>query len=132
MASDRFGLRFGFLSSGYQKQYYFWEVFLILRKTVIVLLITFLAPISSGVQSLSTIIVLVSFSIVHLRIQPFYDKKLNNLEAYSLAVLIITIYFGLFYQASKESVFVKSDGVKWVVFSAVLISSASFLAHFLY
>ena len=46
--ADRFGLRFGFLTSGYQKKYYYWEVFLILRKTVIVLLITFLAPVSSG------------------------------------------------------------------------------------
>ena len=100
--SDRFGLRFGFLTSGYQNKYYYWEVFLILRKTVIVLLITFLAPISAGVQSLSTIIVLGSFLIVHLRISPFYDKKLNDLETYSLVVLIITVYFGLYYQASKD------------------------------
>ena len=130
--ADRFGLRFGFLSSGYQNKYYYWEVFLILRKTVIVLLITFMAPVSSGVQSLSTISVLIAYRILHQRIQPFYDKKLNDLESYSLTVLLITIYFGLFYQASKDSEFVQSDGLKWAVFSLVFLSSFIFLMHFLF
>ena len=67
------------------------------------LLITFLAPISPGIQSLSTIIILGTFLVVHLNISPFYDKKLNDLETYSLLALIITVYFGLYYQASKDA-----------------------------
>ena len=70
---------------------------MILRKTVIVLLIVFISPISSGVTSLTTIVVLISFLLVHVRICPFYDKKLNDLETYSLTALIVTVYFGLFY-----------------------------------
>ena len=95
--SDRFGLRFGFLTSGYKTEFYFWEILIILRKTVLVLLITFLAPISKGVQSLSTIVVLASFLLIHLRVSPFYDRKLNNLETYSLCALILIVYFGLYY-----------------------------------
>ena len=100
---DRFGLRFGFLTSGYRNEYYYWEVLLILRKTVVVFLITFFAPISKGVQSLGTIIVLGTYLLIHLKTSPFYDKKLNDMETYSLMALIVTIYFGLVYQSSKES-----------------------------
>ena len=46
--TDRLNLRYGFLLSGYQEDYYYWEVLSILRKSFIVLLITFLDPISSG------------------------------------------------------------------------------------
>ena len=129
--SDRFGLRFGFLTSGYRTEFYFWEILIILRKTVLVLLITFLAPISKGVQSLSTIIVLSTFLIVHLRVSPFYDSKLNNLETYSLLALILVVYFGLYYQAGKDSAaLLQSDIVKWTVFTMVFIASFAFLTHF--
>ena len=46
---QRFRLRLGFLTSGYQEEYYYWEVVLLYRKTLIVLMMTFLAPVSGGV-----------------------------------------------------------------------------------
>lgn len=131
--SDRFELKFGFLTSGYQEKFYFWEVLLILRKTLIVLMITLLAPLSKGMQSLTTISVLLAFLTVHIKIAPFNDQRLNDLESYSLIVLIITIYFGLYYQSSKgtESLF-ESDITKWLVFFGVFVTSSTFLAHFIY
>ena len=61
------------------------------------MLITLLAPVSKGMQSLTTISVLLAFLTIHIRVAPFYDEKLNNLESYSLMALIFTIYFGLYY-----------------------------------
>ena len=46
---DRNKLRLGFLIIGYEEDYYYWEIVLLLRKTLLVLLMTFLAPVSSGV-----------------------------------------------------------------------------------
>ena len=42
-------LRLGFLTQGFEDEYYYWEIILLLRKTILVLLLTFLAPISAGV-----------------------------------------------------------------------------------
>ena len=46
---QRFRLRLGFLTSGYKKEYYYWEIVLLLRKTIFVLMMVFLAPVSTGV-----------------------------------------------------------------------------------
>lgn len=45
----RFKLRLGFLTQGYKEELYFWEIVLLLRKTLLVLMLTFLAPVSAGV-----------------------------------------------------------------------------------
>ena len=68
-----------------------------MRKTLLVLMIVFLSSVSSGVQSLSAVLVLTCFFLIHYRLQPYYDQGLNNMETYSLLVLILTIYFGLYY-----------------------------------
>ena len=91
---------------GFEDQFYYWEIVLLLRKTILVLLLTFLAPISAGVQSLSAILLLIGFLVQQLRKQPFYDQRLNMLEASSLVVQISIIYLGLFYLAGKNDDFV--------------------------
>ena len=45
----RFKLRLGFLTQGYKEEYYYWEIVLLLRKTVLVMILTFGAPVSAGV-----------------------------------------------------------------------------------
>ena len=45
----RFKLRLGFLTQGYVEEYYYWEVVLLLRKTSLVIFLTFLGPVSAGV-----------------------------------------------------------------------------------
>ena len=52
---------------GFEDQFYYWEIVLLLRKTTLVLLLTFLAPISAGVQSLSAILLLIGFLVQQLR-----------------------------------------------------------------
>ena len=83
---DRNRLRLGFLTNGYEEEYYYWEIVLLLRKTLLVLLMTFLAPVSAGVQSLSAILLLIGFLAMQISKSPFYDERLNKLEAASLIV----------------------------------------------
>ena len=90
-------MRLGFLTAGYSDTYYMWEIVLLMRKTVLVLLIVFLSSVSSGVQSLSAILILTVFFMVQWRLQPYYDPELNAMETLSLFVIILTIYAGLYY-----------------------------------
>lgn len=69
----RFKLRLGFLTQGYEDEHYYWEVVLLLRKTMLVLMITFLGPISAGVQALSAILFLIFSLVLQVKKTPFYD-----------------------------------------------------------
>jgi hypothetical protein len=60
----RFKMRLGFLTAGYDDTFYYWEIVLLMRKTLIVLMLTFLAPVSAGVQSLTAILVFVLFFMI--------------------------------------------------------------------
>ena len=46
---QRFRLRLGFLISGYKDEFYYWEIVVLLRKTIFVLAMVFLSPVSAGV-----------------------------------------------------------------------------------
>lgn len=123
-------MRLGFLTSGYEDDYYYWEIILLMRKTLIVLMITFLAPLSSGVQSLTAILVFVLFFMIQLRLKPYHSPGLNNMENISLFVLIITIYCGLYYQAGRGEAVMELNFVKWTIFFMVLGPSIIFSVYF--
>ena len=118
------------MTQGYTEEYYYWEVVQLLRKTILVLLLTFLAPISAGVQSLTAILVLIFSLVLHIKTQPFYDDKLNTLESMSLFVMVFIIYFGLYYQAGKKDPFVQGDGTMWCIFFLILLISLFFMTLF--
>ena len=62
-----FKVRLGFLTAGYSDEYYYWEIVLLLRKSAIVIMIVFLSPVSAGVQSLTSIVVLSAFFMIQWR-----------------------------------------------------------------
>ena len=93
----RFKLRLGFLTQGYKPEYFYWEIILLLRKTLLVLILTFFEPYSSGFQSLLAMCLFTISIILHLYKDPYYDKKLNNLETLSLTTQMSIIYFGIYY-----------------------------------
>ena len=127
---ERFKMRLGFLTQGYTEEFYYWEIVLLLRKTILVLLMTFLAPISSGVQSLTAIIILIFCLILQIKKSPFYDERLNTLEQTSLYVQITIIYFGLYYQAGKKDPFVLSKGTMYCILLMIIIASINFVGLF--
>ena len=125
-----FKVRLGFLTAGYDDKYFYWEIVLLMRKTVLVLIIVFLSSVSSGVQSLTAILILTIFFMIQNKLKPYYDDGLNTMETSSLFVIIITIYAGLYYQAGEGEPIMESEVVSWVIFSAVLIPSIFFAINF--
>ena len=124
-------MRLGFLVAGYTEQYYFWEIVILVRKSIVVIFIVFLSSVSSGMQSLVSTAILTFFAVLQWHTKPYYDPMLNNMEQMSLFVIIFTIYAGLYYQAGEGDVIVESDFVKWVVFFAVIIPSLVFIVNFI-
>ena len=125
-----FKVRLGFLTAGYSDKYFYWEIVLLMRKTVLVLIIVFLSSVSSGVQSLSAILILTIFFMIQWKLEPYYDDALNQMETLSLFVIIFTIYAGLYYQAGEGEPIMESQVVSWIIFSAVLIPSILFGINF--
>ena len=103
-----------------------------MRKTIIVMMVTFLAPVSAGVQSLTAILVLAVFFWLQHRFNPYYAESLNQMERISLFVLILTIYAGLYYQSGKDDSIMQSSAVMWIIFIMVLLPSTSFVLFFMY
>ena len=66
---------------------------------MIVFLVVLCSMVSPGVQSLVIILLMAVALYIQLRFMPYYDPALNNMETYSLVVIILTIYSGLYFQA---------------------------------
>lgn len=126
----RFKVRLGFLTAGYDDKYFYWEIVLLSRKSILVIMIVFLSSVSSGVQSLAAIFFLTCFFLLQWRLQPYYDPALNQMETMSLFVIIVTIYSGLYYQAGEGDSFMESQIITWLIFAAVLIPSIVFAVNF--
>ena len=76
--------------------------------------------------------IFVIFFMIQIKLKPFYDDSLNNMESISLFVLIMTIYCGLYYQAGQGESVMQLNFVKWTIFTLVLAPSLVFIIYFAY
>ena len=128
--ASRFNIRLGFLTAGFSEEHYYWEIVLLMRKTIIVMMVTFLAPVSAGIQSLFALFVLLGFFWLQMKVKPYYAEQLNVMEKISLIVMLLTIYSGLYYLSGKEDPIMQSGFIMWVVFLMVLCPSLIFTGYF--
>ena len=117
----------GFLTIGYEDRFYYWEVVLMLRKTILVILMVFIAPYSPGLQSLTAVVFLAFCLIVQIQLKPFYDPNLNQIEEISMLTQLSIIYFGLYFQAGRYDAITKTVAFNAVVSFLVLTISSQFL-----
>lgn len=85
---------YGFLYKGYESRYYYWEIVIVLRKTVIAVLSVFAQ--NAELQSVFISLTLVFFLSLQLIVSPFSSDfpGLNVLESLSLAVSTL-LFFGV-------------------------------------
>ncbi|CDW85156.1 UNKNOWN [Stylonychia lemnae] len=93
--------KYGFLYRGYKIDYYYWEIVIMYRKILIILIAVFVSNFGVIAQSLFMLFVLLGFLMVNLQKEPFQIKELNDLESLSLITSMITIYCGLFFILNK-------------------------------
>ena len=95
--------RLGFLYSGFRERRYYWEMVGVLRKAAIAAVSVFLIQAGTLVQSFLLLVLLVVSLLLSLRMQPYERPLLNHLELASLGALLISVFAGLFFLASRHS-----------------------------
>lgn len=76
---------------------FYWEIVVIYRKILLVMLTVFLTVIAPVTQALGGLLCLIVSMILHVKFQPYINSRLNWMENYSLQVTSLTLYAGTFY-----------------------------------
>jgi len=102
LSDPRVRMKYSFLYKGFKPQYYYWEMVVLLRKSIIV----FIGVFSSNVQVQAALVlatVAVAYS-VHQVFKPFTSDKINDLESLSLIVTFFTFLLGTLFGWVNNSV----------------------------
>ena len=89
--------RYGFLYNGFSHRSYYWEVVSIIRKEIVAAISALFIQEGTQVQSYLLLLVLFAFILLMIKVKPYERPLLNNLELYSLQVLFLTVFCGIFY-----------------------------------
>ncbi|CDW84862.1 UNKNOWN [Stylonychia lemnae] len=122
LLKDRFKLenldvrqKYGFLYRGYRTKYFYWEIVIMYRKIIIIIIAVFK--------------------------KPFIQKSLNNLETLSLITSMVTVYCGVFFIINKPQKWINQNpdyskgaislsvGFQRFFFSMILIANLLFLIY---
>jgi hypothetical protein len=87
-AANSFVARFGILWQAYRPTVWFFEVIVLVRRTLLVVLVTFV-PIAGGWRYPALVLTLCGLLLSHLALQPFAVALDNRAEAVSLLVLML-------------------------------------------
>jgi hypothetical protein len=86
--------RLFFLYTGYEREWWFWEVLVAVRKLMLVA-VTVFWQYSVQLQAHAGLMLIVVSLALHIHAKPFLDDRADLLEFLSLAVSFTTFFFGL-------------------------------------
>eukprot|EP00736_Rhodelphis_marinus_P013404 Rmarinus@m.19640 len=122
--------RYGFLFTGYERPYYWWEIWVTIRKTLVVFIVVIMQPMGVTIQGLSLLGLLMASIVIHSRFLPYEEDQLDGLEYLGLVVAFFTIYMGLFFE--QEEIYEREGlllGLAIVVFMANVCAILAFLMN---
>ena len=93
----------GFVTSGYESDQYFWEMVVLARKAVIVFVMVFVRPAGPMMTALCCIVTLLLALVAHSQWMPFQDYDIDLLEKVSLVTNIVMILLGLMFNYTSDS-----------------------------
>ena len=117
-------IRFGFLFNGYFENTYYWEFTILYRKILIICCSVFLNSVSTEIQALCVLIILLVSLQIQNKIRPFISPELNVMESRSIFVATISIYCGLFYLTKDLD-----DATKIILFLVMVFVNLYFLLY---
>lgn len=116
-------IKFNFFYVGYRPKFYYWDILLFLRKSIVITLaIISENPLIKLIVALVIIGVYFNYQITK---RPFVTRDLNLLEFYSNFFIISTIYLCVMLFG------IQTDGVQFVILIFVFILNISFLVLWL-
>ncbi|TNV71314.1 hypothetical protein FGO68_gene17028 [Halteria grandinella] len=132
----------GFLYNGFRDSTYYWEIYIMYRKVVVVGVQVFLVTFGLKVQAYAVLLLLMIFLQINLKFRPYSFHALTQLETASLTVCLITTYCGLFYLTASDRSnqsffnikkdFYLTDTSIYVLFFAILIANITFMVLWAY
>jgi hypothetical protein len=93
----------GFVTSGYDMDEYFWEMVVLARKAVLVFVMVFVRPAGPMMTALCCVVTLLFALVAHSQWMPFVDYHIDLLEKVSLVCNIIMILLGLMLNYTTDS-----------------------------
>ena len=87
----------GFAFRAFEPDYYWWSVWRITRKTLMIMTTVFLNQVHIKVKVLSGVFLLALSVAVHIRQMPFRSPRLDFFEESTLICQFITFYLGMFF-----------------------------------
>mmetsp|Transcript_17638 Transcript_17638/g.57642 ORF Transcript_17638/g.57642 Transcript_17638/m.57642 type:complete len:312 (+) Transcript_17638:7140-8075(+) len=94
---------FDFLLSGYETDFYFYEMVILARKAVVVTITTILSTTGVGFQGLVLLGVVFVSLVIHLRTLPYVLDSCDQMEMWSLISAFTTIYAGMYFHNDDVS-----------------------------
>jgi len=124
--THRYGKVFTFLYTGFQSQFYYWEVVIMFRKLGIAACTIMLRPYGSDIQAFATSIVVFASICLQLQVRPYIHASMNFLEVYGLTTLYMTLFLGLF-QSSANINFGESSAINVTFGILIVLINVAFL-----
>jgi rubredoxin len=94
---------FGFLYSGYEDDYYYWEIIIMFRKVAFGIISVLIKPYGVDIQTYCGILVLITAFIYNATARPFLNDDLDDLENGALFTSFLTLYGGLYLFSDNSS-----------------------------
>ena len=137
MKRDRFKvesyqLKYGFLFGGFKEEVFYWELVVMTRKTCVIFATEFLTSVSSEVQVLVSILIIIASIMSIIKIKPFLNNETNGSNIYSQQVQMLMMYIGLFYMTGHGREYMADTSkLHWILIPLVVVPSAAFFARWL-
>ena len=126
LSAELIQIKYSFLYKGYKPEYYYWEFVILYRKVALVCASVFLSSVSTMVQALSILAILLICLFVHAAVKPFRTPVFNLLETKSILVSLLTIYIGLYFQANNWRI-----EINILLFIVILLANIYFLVSWI-
>lgn len=126
LSAELIQIKYSFLYKGYKPEYYYWEFVILYRKVALVCASVFLSSVSTMVQALSILAILLICLFVQAALKPFRTPVFNLLETKSILVSLLTIYVGLYFQANSWRI-----EVNILLFIVILLANIYFLVSWI-
>jgi len=137
MKRDRFKvesyqLKYGFLFGGFKEEVFYWELVVMTRKICVIFATEFLTSVSSEVQVLVSILIIIASIMSIIKIKPFLNNETNFSNIYSQQVQMLMMYIGLFYMTGHDREYMADTSkLHWILIPLVVVPSAAFFARWL-
>ncbi|KAJ3445328.1 g protein-coupled receptor-related [Anaeramoeba flamelloides] len=128
LTERQFDLKFGLLCTRYNKNFFFWEIVIMIRKLFLVILQIYLYN-YTVLQLIAMILILLLALIIQFRFKPYIESRHNFLESILLFISNVILFAGLGFYSNELDLY--NDNNNLITVLMFIIIFAVFLLLFI-